>query len=110
MPTRNPPHKHLLHFEGGNALSDFRARALLARLQALAPRVTGVAARHVHWAWCDAAPDPVQRERLARLLAYGDPYAGPTAADEASRLIVVMPRLGGAALAQWPAVWAALTP
>ena len=40
---------HLLHFEGGSALSAFRAQALLARLQAACPRITGVAARHVHW-------------------------------------------------------------
>ena len=32
---------HLMHFEGGDALSPFRAQALLARLQAACPRVTG---------------------------------------------------------------------
>ena len=41
---------HLMHFEGGDALAPFRAQALLARLQAACPRVTDVAARHVHWA------------------------------------------------------------
>ncbi|HEX4509192.1 MAG TPA: phosphoribosylformylglycinamidine synthase [Burkholderiaceae bacterium] len=89
-----PSRKHLLHFEGGNALSDFRARALLPKLQAVAPRVTAVAARHVHWAWCDEAPAVVERDRLARLLAYGDPYEGPSAEDAATSLVVVMPRLG----------------
>jgi len=38
--------KQLLHFEGGNALSAFRAQALLPRLQAVSPRITGVFARH----------------------------------------------------------------
>jgi len=80
----------LLHFEGGNALSDFRARALLASLQAACPRVTGVAARHVHWVAFDAAPDAAARDKLAALLTYGDAYTGPADGE----LVVVMPRLG----------------
>jgi phosphoribosylformylglycinamidine synthase len=86
--------KHLLHFEGGNALSAFRAKALLPQLQAVSSRITGVAARHVHWVWTDEAPAADARERLARLLEYGDAYAGPTAADADSALVVTMPRLG----------------
>ncbi|WP_425259918.1 phosphoribosylformylglycinamidine synthase [Rubrivivax sp. RP6-9] len=83
----------LMHFEGGNALSDFRARALLASLQALpgaGPRITGVAARHVHWVAFDAAPAAADVDKLAALLTYGDAYAGPDTGD----LVVVMPRLG----------------
>ena len=87
MPTH--PH-HLLHFEGGQALSPFRAQALLPQLQAVSPRITGVAARHVHWVWCDAAPDRATADKLAALLTYGDAYTGP--AD--GPLVVVMPRLG----------------
>ena len=34
---------------GGNALSPFRAAALLERLHRAVPTVTGVSARHVHW-------------------------------------------------------------
>jgi phosphoribosylformylglycinamidine synthase len=79
---------HLLHFEGGDALSAFRAQALLARLQAACPRITGVAARFVHWVAFDSAP--AELDKLAALLNYGDAYAGP--ADGA--LVVVMPRLG----------------
>ncbi len=88
--------KHLLNFEGGNALSAFRAQALLPRLQAVAPRVTGVHARHVHWAWTDVAPDAAAIDKLARLLRYGDDYAGPagTVGDDATALVVTMPRLG----------------
>ena len=48
---------HTLFFEGGNALSAFRAAGLLSALQAACPRITGVAARHVHWVAFDAAPD-----------------------------------------------------
>jgi phosphoribosylformylglycinamidine synthase len=80
----------LLHFEGGNALSDFRARALLPRLQAICPRLTGLAARHVHWAWLDADGPAGVAERLAALLDYGDPYTGPREGE----LVLVMPRLG----------------
>ena len=46
---------HLHSFPGGDALPAFRAQALLAALQAAVPRVTGVAARFVHWV---AADDP----------------------------------------------------
>lgn len=87
LPTSS---KHLLHFEGGNALSGFRAQALLARLAAVSPRITGVAARHVHWAWSDAPLDAATRDKLAALLTYGDDYAGPAEGPA----IVVMPRLG----------------
>ncbi len=82
------PVKHLMHVEGGNALSAFRAQALLPRLQAISARITGVFARHVHWVWSDSAIGQV--ERLASLLHYGDAYAGT--ADGV--LVVVMPRLG----------------
>ena len=81
----------LTHFEGGNALSSFRAAALLPALQVACPRVTGVSARHVHWVWTDAALAPAARDKLSALLDYGDAYAGP--GDEAA-LVVVMPRLG----------------
>jgi phosphoribosylformylglycinamidine synthase len=83
--------KHLMHFEGGNALSAFRAQALLQQLQAISPNITGVHARHVHWAWADTALELPVRDRLADLLRYGDAYEGP-AADGV--LVVVMPRLG----------------
>ncbi|MFM2059600.1 MAG: hypothetical protein RLY71_3985, partial [Pseudomonadota bacterium] len=96
MPTTAPTSasKHLMHFEGGNALSVFRAQALLPQLQAVSPRIQGVAARHVHWVWTDAKPAGDAIDKLAALLDYGDAYAGPTALDADSALIVVMPRLG----------------
>ena len=87
---------HLMHFEGGNALSDFRARALLAKLATLQPRITGVRARHVHWAGFDAPPSRETQDKLAGLLRYGEPYAPPGEDDDAdgSLLVVVMPRPG----------------
>ncbi len=81
---------HLMHFEGGDALSAFRAQALLARLQAACPRVTAVAARHVHWAAFDALPTPAERDKLQALLDHGAAYAGPAT----GALVLVMPRLG----------------
>ncbi|WP_284614424.1 phosphoribosylformylglycinamidine synthase [Aquabacterium humicola] len=82
--------KHLMHFEGGDALSAFRAQALLGRLQAVSPRITGVAARHVHWAWSDQPLDRGELDKLSGLLKYGD----PAAAGAEGALVVVMPRLG----------------
>ena len=82
--------KHLLHFEGGNALSAFRAQALLTRLSAACPRIDGIGARHVHWAWSDAPLTVAARDKLGALLAYGE----PAAADREGVLVVVMPRLG----------------
>ena len=92
MPSsRSNPIQPLSCFEGGNALSAFRAQALLARLQAVNGRIIGVTARHVHWvmtipgAFADSG-------RLAALLRYGDPL--PADADVSAGLVLVMPRLG----------------
>ena len=90
----SPTPKHLLHFEGGNALSAFRAQALLPALQSVSPRITGVAARHVHWVWTDTVVQPDATRKLASLLRYGDAYEGPTAEAADTALVVVMPRLG----------------
>ena len=81
---------NLMHFEGGSALSSFRAQALLARLQAVCPRVNGVSARFVHWAAFDAPPDRATVDKLQALLNYGDAYSGAPSATA----VVVMPRLG----------------
>ena len=81
---------HLQTFEGGNALSAFRAQQLLPRLQAVSDRVSGVQARFVHWAAFDGAPDPVLVQRLAALLTYGEPLAGQ--AD--GPVLLVSPRVG----------------
>ncbi|MEW6098510.1 MAG: phosphoribosylformylglycinamidine synthase [Pseudomonadota bacterium] len=82
--------KHLRHFEGGNALSEFRAQALLPRLQALNPRIVAVHARHVHWVWSDHPLQRAELDKLEALLNYGDPYTGPADGE----LVVVAPRFG----------------
>ncbi|MBK9134501.1 MAG: phosphoribosylformylglycinamidine synthase [Betaproteobacteria bacterium] len=80
----------LQFFEGGNALSTFRAEALLRRLRAACPRITAVAAQYVHWVAFDAPPEPANLDKLEGLLAYGDAYAGSAGGER----VVVMPRLG----------------
>ena len=81
---------HITTFEGGNALSAFRAQQLQPALASIHPRIEGIAARFVHLVVTDTAPTAAQHERLAALLAYGEPYTGP--ADGVA--IIVTPRLG----------------
>ncbi|MBL9170538.1 MAG: phosphoribosylformylglycinamidine synthase [Verrucomicrobiales bacterium] len=81
---------HLIVIEGGNALSEFRAQALLPSLQAVHSGVAGIHARFVH---CVLSATPLEGEELARLkrlLNYGDPYQG---ASE-GQLMVISPRVG----------------
>ncbi|MFX0539673.1 phosphoribosylformylglycinamidine synthase [Ornithinimicrobium sp. Y1847] len=100
------PH-HLTYVRGGSALSDFRAAALLRRLRAAVPSVTGVSARHVHWVATDTEPSPELHAALEALLSYGEPWTGrdmveteeegdpetdPERPDEA--VLIVAPRLG----------------
>ena len=106
----------LTSFPGESALSPFRLAALLERLQAVAPEVTGVTARHVHWVASDEALSPESAAKVGRLLSYGEPFADGPGDDGAGsgggrvegaalghdadraqaegRLVLVMPRLG----------------
>jgi len=81
---------HITPIEGGSALGDFRVQQLLPGLQAVHDKINGIAARYVHLVATDEAPSATLQDRLAALLKYGEPYAGP--ADGA--LIVVTPRFG----------------
>jgi phosphoribosylformylglycinamidine synthase len=81
---------HIAQFEGGNALSAFRVQQLLPRLSAIHDRIHGISARFVHLVASEGEPSTADRDRLAALLTYGDPYAGGI--DGA--LIVVSPRFG----------------
>ncbi|MFT4110120.1 phosphoribosylformylglycinamidine synthase [Propionicimonas sp.] len=83
----------LTSFGGGNALSAFRAAALVRRLQDLAPGVTGVTARHVHWVASTDALDAATTDTVRRLLSYGPP-AGPAPDAPHTASLVVAPRLG----------------
>ncbi|CAM5787948.1 phosphoribosylformylglycinamidine synthase [Ottowia pentelensis] len=79
-------------FDGGNALSEFRAQGLLRRLQAVEPGIDAVRARFVHLAGFDAAPTAATLQRLGELLSYGEPAA--PALGEGAPTWVVTPRLG----------------
>jgi phosphoribosylformylglycinamidine synthase len=81
---------HLTLFEGGNALSPFRARQLLPQLQAIEPRVEAVRARYVHWVATPGQPTDAQTAQLGALLQYGEPFAG----EASGQAVVVSPRLG----------------
>ena len=81
---------HVSFFDGGNALSPFRSRQVLARLQAVDDSVQSVVARHVHVVATDQAPQLQLRERLAELLHYGEPADASGKGD----LLIVSPRLG----------------
>lgn len=78
---------------GGSALSPFRLRALLERIQGVAPRVTAVTARHVHWVATDQPLDDEAGARVERLLTYGPP-ALDAPSGGSTRVISVGPRLG----------------
>ena len=95
MPTPTASRSlNLMHFEGGQALSAFRAQALLPRLQAICERIVAVRARHVHWVSL-ASDEPADIDKLSALLRYGDPYpAGDSEQDASAALVLVMPRLG----------------
>ena len=78
---------------GGSALSPFRGAALLARLQAAVPSVTGLSARYVHQVASHGPLDGATLETVTRLLTYG-PEAGPEPDGEHLATVVVSPRLG----------------
>ena len=80
----------MTRFDGGDALSEFRARQLLPRLQALDARIEQIAARFVHLVATDTAPNAGQQAQWQALLAYGEPFE----ASHAGASIVVAPRLG----------------
>ena len=83
----------LTSFGGGNALSPFRAAALVSRLAAAAPAVTGVSARFVHWVASASDLDEPTTQTVAKLLSYG-PAAQPPVTGEHTTSLVVAPRLG----------------
>ncbi|MDH5538428.1 MAG: phosphoribosylformylglycinamidine synthase [Rhizobacter sp.] len=81
---------HLQSFRGGNALSDFRARALLQRLGVVSDRLGSVHGCLMHWVQTDHALSRPETDKLEALLRYGEPYTGPDDGD----VVAVAPRLG----------------
>ena len=91
-PSTPSHHYEILPLAGGSALSDFRARALLARLHQVAPGVTGISARFVHLVATETKPAPETVEALTAILTYGDPHVPADAGNTVS--FIVAPRLG----------------
>ena len=83
--------QHIHFFDGGNALSEFRALGLLRRLQTVEPGIDAVSARFVHLAGFEAAPAQQTLQRLGELLTYGE--AATADAGEGAAWVVT-PRLG----------------
>ncbi|MDQ6684340.1 MAG: phosphoribosylformylglycinamidine synthase, partial [Pseudomonadota bacterium] len=83
-------HQHLHLFEGGSALSAFRAEALGIRLRAEVDRVDSVRARHLHVVAADAELGGDELARVAAVLDYGEPFE----AGRCDATLLVAPRLG----------------
>ena len=67
----------MLALPGPGALSPFRRRQLLGRLQARDPGVSGVSARFLHLVDIDPEPEGAEFGRLGELLNYGPDWAQP---------------------------------
>ncbi|RMX15348.1 phosphoribosylformylglycinamidine synthase [Vandammella animalimorsus] len=80
-------------FEGGRALSPFRAAKLLPALQAIHPRIQAIDARFLHLVATEQPMGDALAQQLARLLDYGEPFA-PAQAGAGDALVLVTPRLG----------------
>jgi phosphoribosylformylglycinamidine synthase len=83
----------LTSFPGGNAVSPFRAAALLQRLRAAAPAVEAVSGRHVHWVASASALDEPTAGVVGKLLSYGPAAETPPSAAFSAEAVVA-PRLG----------------
>ncbi len=81
---------YITPFEGGNALSSFRAQQLLPALQAIHEKISSISARFVHLVACESPLNTHLQTQLASLLTYGEPYGGPS--DGAC--VVISPRFG----------------
>jgi phosphoribosylformylglycinamidine synthase len=76
---------------GPPALSQFRLDRLRADIGALAPAITALSARYLHFVDAAAPLDSSELELLGRLLTYGP---RPPAAADAGRKLLVTPRIG----------------
>ncbi|MDO9400053.1 MAG: phosphoribosylformylglycinamidine synthase [Polaromonas sp.] len=89
---------HLTTFEGEphgiSALSDFRVRQLLPRLQALHDKIAGISARFVHLVATEMPATEAVKSQLSALLTYGEPLPASAAARDTRLLFIVSPRFG----------------
>ena len=78
--------------DGPNALTAFRASALLERARAIEPAVAALSARYVHIVSSTRALDATERAHLTALLDYGEPAVAD--ARQPASTVVIAPRLG----------------
>ncbi len=76
---------------GADALSPFRQQRLLASLKAQGINLESVEAQYIHFIWSDEELSTKNKEVLASLLTYGQPFV--KSANDAE-MAVVIPRLG----------------
>jgi phosphoribosylformylglycinamidine synthase len=81
----------MLILPGAPPLSRFRLAKLLEVIQGACPRVSRVAARHVHFADLSRELDADERRVLERLLTYGPSRKGD---EPDGRLLLALPRFG----------------
>jgi len=80
----------MLIVKGGNALSSFRIKKLLAKLQSTNSGVTGLSAQYIHFVDTEKQLPDNEYSQLEKLLAYGDKEY----TDIDGELFVVVPRFG----------------
>lgn len=80
----------MLAFRGIAALSDFRTKKLLARLQAIDAKITAVTAEYVHFADVDGELSADEKASLQKLISYGTPFEGSEEGD----IYLAVPRPG----------------
>ncbi len=81
----------MLKIPGTAALSRFRLEKLLTELQAIAPGISAISARFLHFVQLETALQPEQTTMLESLLNYGE---AAVAADIDGEKLWVVPRLG----------------
>jgi phosphoribosylformylglycinamidine synthase len=81
----------MITLPGAPALSDFRLRKLLARLQQLDPGIRQLSSRYLHFVDYDGEVDDSTLSTLKRLVEYGPQL---DSGDESGRLFLVVPRPG----------------
>ncbi len=83
----------MLALPGSGALSPFRRKQLLSRLQAREPGVREVGASFLHLVSIDPQPEGVELDRLRDLLNYGPDWPQPEF-DGAEEVLLALPRRG----------------